>query len=87
MTATSISSEESVHMINEYCKVNHGGSLCCVVDPIKGRTLHAAADFDVGTLILKEAPLHAVRLDPENPLCGKLEVLSRKEKFTFAPIW
>ncbi|KAL8435810.1 hypothetical protein ACSSS7_002187 [Eimeria intestinalis] len=81
------SPQASIPIINSYCNERHDGKLVCVLDPLKGRTLRATKAFAVGGLILKEPPLHAVRLDPENPVCSNLMDLCEKQSFKHPAIW
>ncbi|KAL8449050.1 hypothetical protein Emed_003402 [Eimeria media] len=81
------SPEASIPIINSYCNERHDGKLVCVLDPVKGRTLRATRAFAVGDLILKEPPLHAVRLDPDSPECSKLMEVCEKQSFRHPAIW
>ncbi|KAL8275952.1 hypothetical protein Esti_000068 [Eimeria stiedai] len=81
------SPEASIPIINSYCNERHNGKLVCVLDPLKGRTLRATKAFAVGDLILKEPPLHAVRLDPDSLACTKLMEVCEKHSFKHPAIW
>ncbi|KAL8448232.1 hypothetical protein Emag_004000 [Eimeria magna] len=81
------SPEASIPIINNYCNERHDGKLVCVLDPLKGRTLRASKAFAVGELILKEPPLHAVRLNPGNSACSKLMEVCEKQSFKHPAIW